>query len=79
MIPQKRTMALMMAWRMPPMPLMTAMMASPIVRSAALIYSGGLVFVEVGGGLGEWLTQETTPPMIAVFWRLGMWLWCGVV
>lgn len=56
MIPQKRTMALMMAWRIPPMPLITAMMASPIVRTAALI-------------------QETTPPMIAVFWRLGMWLW----
>lgn len=43
MIPQKRTMALMMAWRIPPMPLITAMMASPIVRTAALIYSGGLV------------------------------------
>ena len=37
MMPKKATMAPMMAWRMPPMPAITAMMASPMVRNTAAI------------------------------------------
>lgn len=36
-MPQKETIPLMMAWRMPPMPLMTAMMQLPMVARADLI------------------------------------------
>jgi len=37
MMPQKLTMPEMMAWRMPPMPEMTAMMQLPIVRNMLVI------------------------------------------
>lgn len=61
-MPQNDTMPLMMAWRMPPMPLMTAMMQLPIVCSADRIYVLSATTCRAVGNFGCFIRKRERHP-----------------